>query len=588
MNAYQIMEEIINVVEGRKEGESTEDMKNRLHKELVLAVDKKAAEARDKGDHKEWEKQHKKLGKLDDIQPVYNAYVRAENDKVKEACEIMQEIISTVSEDIHSAIDKDNEGSEYTSKGNSKKELHHKAAEGRRSEEIQYAEEKGKPIGKRFNDEIEYMERRNGEDTKNYKGENKTYRKQYPTSTDVRVYNKPSEFDKAFRVELAKKAGKPVKEAFSLMEEILSYATNLFELDLENKQNISPNKIRRIKKDKEGEDVEVVSVADELFPYEGNAKEQFNQKVLAKINDMIEGTGSLEDLIQFVRKGVQTKGAHEAIAEARDPITRSAVGRTLRGKESIYNKHVDDIAKYSERAKGAKGYRAQVNQERAADAEREAEAANKDLRKTRGEYLDILRKEKGLSNPQAHAVLNKAVGEALEEIKKIAEGLFIKDGRGDLLDDIDTGLGSPVKKAWANVTNTKAPSAPKASGNGEIKNKQVSMAPKKDKTLMPKQTAKQVYKQAETVKEALGLMEEIINELKDSTLRRGKNIAQSVSDEQEENIPNVTKAEDLEFVKDDIAKKKHQAAILDNKYENQVVTRAKKEEVEKKSKNKDK
>ena len=103
----------------------------------------------------------------------------------------------------------------------------------------------------------------------------------------------------------------PVKsrahEALELMEQIVDFADNLFELDYEEKQNISPNKISRVKKDKNGEKVEVVSVADELFPYSGSAKEQFNQKVLAKINDMIEGTGSLEDLIQFVRRGVAAK-----------------------------------------------------------------------------------------------------------------------------------------------------------------------------------------------------------------------------------------------------------------------------------------
>lgn len=107
------------------------------------------------------------------------------------------------------------------------------------------------------------------------------------------------------------KANSPKKQsincALDLMEEIISYADNIFELDIENKQNISPNKISRIKKDKDGKDVEVVSVADELFPHEGTAKQQFDKKILDKINDMIEGTGSLEDLIQFVRKGVQTK-----------------------------------------------------------------------------------------------------------------------------------------------------------------------------------------------------------------------------------------------------------------------------------------
>ena len=513
------------------------------------------------------------------------------------------------------------------------------------------------------------------------------------------------------RVEQLRKYSR--NEALEIMEQICDFADNLFELDLENKQNISPNKIKRIKKDENGNKVEVVSVADDLFPYSGDAKQQFNQKVLAKINDMIEGTGSLEDLIQFVRKGVgnkkvahegldeavslletlfdtirrehgkphyeydgtrfntanksadlfhkaedahndelrkaenkegwkkvsdkrnltknkvgeektrarskqqigkynerllkeidslisknegldeaikdhvekkrieaahadpfedkegyikkvkdyeklknayndahgreledaevrasggkditfrgfkkvsqarhstkNTEGeaktrerransrqikksifrhntkdvgepevkassdptlkyynmfsgdrghlgiryhnksdedkikasiarhgkkvAHEGlkealealIAEATNPITRSAVGRTLRGKEAIYNQHVDDMAKYLERAKSAKGYRAQVNQERADDAERAAKEANKDYRKTRGEYLEGL-KQRGLTNPQAHHVLNKAQGtnEALELMEEIINEVSDKTAQSAL------------------------------------------------------------------------------------------------------------------------------------------------------------
>ena len=113
------------------------------------------------------------------------------------------------------------------------------------------------------------------------------------------------------------KVWKRAGEALEIMEQICDFADNLFELDYEEKQNISPNKISKVKKGKDGEKVEVVSVADELFPYEGDAKQQFNQKILAKINDMIEGTGTLEDLIQFVRKGVASKKtAHEGYEEA--------------------------------------------------------------------------------------------------------------------------------------------------------------------------------------------------------------------------------------------------------------------------------
>ena len=62
----------------------------------------------------------------------------------------------------------------------------------------------------------------------------------------------------------------------------------------------STNKIKRDKKTKDGK-VELVSVEDELFPKDGNAREQFRQKILDVINGMIQGTATLEDLMQIVR-----------------------------------------------------------------------------------------------------------------------------------------------------------------------------------------------------------------------------------------------------------------------------------------------
>ena len=121
-------------------------------------------------------------------------------------------------------------------------------------------------------------------------------------------------------------------EALQLAEAICDFADNLFELDYEQKQDISPNKIKRTKKDKDGEKVEVVSVADELFPYEGTAKQQFNQKILAKINDMIEGTGSLEDLIQFVRAGAKGKKAANEGYEKAEGILEEVINEVSKRK----------------------------------------------------------------------------------------------------------------------------------------------------------------------------------------------------------------------------------------------------------------
>ena len=81
-----------------------------------------------------------------------------------------------------------------------------------------------------------------------------------------------------------------------------AYANLLEAKDARGGAQKEVNKITRTKKDKNGEPIEVVSVADELFPYKGTAKEQYNQKILAKINDMIEGTATLEDLIQLIRQ----------------------------------------------------------------------------------------------------------------------------------------------------------------------------------------------------------------------------------------------------------------------------------------------
>lgn len=97
------------------------------------------------------------------------------------------------------------------------------------------------------------------------------------------------------------------KEIIDLLVESNNTLLSLFEVDGDNKREKEVNKIKRERKDKDGNETEVVSVADELFPYKGTAKEQFNQKVIAKINDMIEGTATLQDLIQLVRQGKSIK-----------------------------------------------------------------------------------------------------------------------------------------------------------------------------------------------------------------------------------------------------------------------------------------
>ena len=103
-------------------------------------------------------------------------------------------------------------------------------------------------------------------------------------------------------------------EAFKLIEEAFGLMTSLCEVDspdaIEDTSK-EHNYLKREIKNKDGSKTDVVTVEDELFPYAGNAKQQFNQKVIAKINDMIEGKATLEDLIQFISAKNKVKKVHE-------------------------------------------------------------------------------------------------------------------------------------------------------------------------------------------------------------------------------------------------------------------------------------
>lgn len=103
-DVYELPENVDSIEEGRKPGESDEEMKTRLHKELVHQADDKADRAREKGDWKEYEKQHDKLDKLDDISPVYNAY--ASEDLRKAAIPAVLKLLaeSNISEESFSSI----------------------------------------------------------------------------------------------------------------------------------------------------------------------------------------------------------------------------------------------------------------------------------------------------------------------------------------------------------------------------------------------------------------------------------------------------------------------------------------------------
>lgn len=110
-----------------------------------------------------------------------------------------------------------------------------------------------------------------------------------------------------------------MSDIFKQIQELQEQFDNLFEVEGLGEPAVdvppSQNKIKKDRKTKDGK-VEVVSVEDELFPYEGNKREQYRQKILDTINAMIQGQATLEDLLQIVRqKKAPLKEAMELMEE---------------------------------------------------------------------------------------------------------------------------------------------------------------------------------------------------------------------------------------------------------------------------------
>lgn len=97
----------------------------------------------------------------------------------------------------------------------------------------------------------------------------------------------------------------------------------------------STNKIKQDRKTKNGK-VEVVSVEDELFPYDGNKREQYRQKIIDTINAMIQGTATLEDLLQIVRqKKMPVKEGFEGAIEILENLYKQINKKFNKGEVSI-------------------------------------------------------------------------------------------------------------------------------------------------------------------------------------------------------------------------------------------------------------
>lgn len=134
-----------------------------------------------------------------------------------------------------------------------------------------------------------------------------------------------------------------MSDIFEQIQDLNNKFSTLFEVEGlgDPSQEVPPstNKLKKDVKTKNGK-VELVSVENELFPYEGNKKEQFQQKVLDTINGMIQGTKTLEDLLQVVRqKKAPLKEAVEILEELINEVSDKTAQAALdKAKERYYRK----------------------------------------------------------------------------------------------------------------------------------------------------------------------------------------------------------------------------------------------------------
>lgn len=458
------------------------------------------------------------------------------------------ERINIIAENIHNAID------DYVKDPEKREQLSNRA------HDIQQADD---PDQKRFMEKNVHKISGHG---KEYQKHNGPYTADYPNTGVYSGMDVDKTVDHLMNIAKSKaedryykrraknrRFEKKINKNESLQEHLyhlIESFSNLFEVEGLGNPAVdvppSQNKIKKDRKTKDGK-VEVVSVEDELFPYDGNKREQYRQKILDTINGMIQGTATLEDLLQIVRqKKAPLKEAMELMEDINNYVRRvhgepnevnksgklldkaasikmrehnKAAGKAAADKLGIsmddeewwkdennrkkYQKEFEKQAEEIFKKRKVKNYKTIPNsadfvhgkgwtgeplQKKAPlkeamevlesiiseyTEEDRKEAAKKVLDDRKREYLskyanvldaadidgsenvpdgdmkDLERAEKRYKHAK------KVANEAFEEALKILE-LF---DRPDLLNDIDTAVGSPVKKAFKKAMSSIA--APK-------------------------------------------------------------------------------------------------------------------------------
>lgn len=253
-----------------------------------------------------------------------------------------------------------------------------------------------------------------------------------------------------------------IKEAQDIMQnlfEVSYYGAN----DVEEEQN---NKIKKQGKDKNGNKVDLVSVQDELFPYEGTAKEQYNKKIIAKINDMIEGKATLEDLIQLVRRKRVTEcyeGAIEILEKYTDDEKREAAKKAFPKRKEDLNKIADELDDIMN--KNGYEYSGDIHIAKPKGWPYGKSQLNKDVEDKIGQYKRAL-------NRAHHA---KKVSECYEGAIELIESVLDAILKSDKSDEKKSELRSKLAKARATERELADEKAMQSWLKGDLKNSDVSV-----------------------------------------------------------------------------------------------------------------
>lgn len=299
----------------------------------------------------------------------------------------------------------------------------------------------------------------------------------------------------------------------------------------------STNKIKKDKKTKNGK-VELVSVEDELFPYDGNKREQYRQKILDTINGMIQGTATLEDLLQIVRqKKAPLKEATELLEtiNVKDHKKYHGGGATFSYKGNDYSYSPERGLRKEGKTKDDRN-----------PVQKAVDSSNKEFDKARKYNYDLDRQSRNVGKK-----INKEVSK-LE--KKEGKGAFPGKTNDTIKKLIDTVNVIKANKADADKKFTEVNKRQQDMANdaGGVKHQMYDVwTSKKGDNFGFKPSVKT----SEVVKigEAIDLMEAIINEVSDKyvegkrenyKIKRDKAVirhAQTITDENPEGDPELLK-----------------------------------------------